>query len=122
MLAIDDEIKKLDMELGQGFPNGYKIAMLADAAVRSSDAAEKLYAEVSSVNKAFAGQLEAGMGILRNTLRKLNDLLEDKKSISPSIVKNWSNVDEYLREPALKTLTEATTRLKTFISLMDSFK
>ncbi len=122
MLATDDEINKLDMELGQGFPNGYKIAMLADAAPRSSDAAEKLYAEVCNVNKQFSDQLDVGLGILRGTLRKLSDLLEDKKSISPSIVKNWNNVDEYLREPALKTLTEATTRLSTFIALLDSFK
>ena len=122
MLAIDDEIKKLDMELGQGFPNGYKIALLADAAAHSSDAAEKLYTEVSSVNKAFADQLGEGMGILHSVLRKLTELLEDKKSISPAIVKNWNNIDEYLREPALKTLTESTTRLKTFVALMDSFK
>ncbi len=122
MLAIDDEIKKLDMELGQGFPNGYKIAVLADAAARSSDAAEKLYAEVSSVNKAFADQLGEGMNILHTVLRKLTELLEDKKSISPAIVKNWNNIDEYLREPTLKTLTESTTRLTTFVALMDSFK
>ncbi len=121
MLTADDEIKKLDLELGQGFPNGYKIAMLVDAAERSSEAAQKLYVEVNSVNVQFAAQLEAGMGILKIVLHKLSDLLEDKKAINPSIVKNWSTVDEYLREPALRSLTEATSRLTNFIALMDNF-
>lgn len=122
MLVSNDEIMKLDMELGQGFPNGYKIAMLADAARHSGDAAQKLYAEVSNVNKQFAEQLGAGMDILRGIYKKIANLLEDKKSISPAIVKNWSNLDDYLREPSLQTLTEANSRLSHFISLMESLK
>ncbi len=122
MLSADDEIMKLDMELGQGFPNGYKIAMLAEAAKRSGDAAKKLYNEIKLVNNQFSEQLDQGMGILRTVLKKLTELLDDKKSISPSIVKNWSSIDEYLRVPSLNSLTEAVTRLSHFISLMDSLK
>ncbi len=122
MLAVDDEIMKMDMELGQGFPNGYKIAMLVDAAVRSYDAAEKLYTEISNVNKQFSNQLGTGLGILQVTYKKITDLLEDRKSLSPSIVKNWSSIDEYLREPSLTTLTEAHSRLSHFISLMEGGK
>lgn len=122
MLISNDEIMKLDMELGQGFPNGYKIAVLADAAAHSRDAAEKLYTEVSNVNKLFAEQLGAGMGILHGVHKKIANLLEDRKSISPAIVKNWYNLDDYLKEPALQTLTEANSRLSHFISLMESLK
>ncbi len=122
MLAVDDEIMKMDMELGQGFPNGYKIAMLVDAAVRSYDAAEKLYTEISNVNNQFSEQLGTGLGILQVTYRKITELLEDRKSLSPSIVKNWGSIDEYLREPSLTTLTEAHSRLSHFLSLMEEGK
>ncbi|MBP5156580.1 MAG: hypothetical protein ILP18_01730 [Treponema sp.] len=121
MISANDEIMKLDMELGQGFPNGYKIAMLVEAARRSNDAAKKLYTEINLVNKQFSEQLDKGMEILRSSLKKFTKLLEDKRSISPSIVKNWSTIDEYLREPSLNSLTEATARLSHFVSLMDSF-
>ena len=122
MLSVNDEIMKLDMELGQGFPNGYKIATLADAAGRSHDAAEKLYTEVSNENKKFAEQLGTGMGILQGVYKKITNLLEDRKSISPAIAKNWNTIDDYLREPSLQTLTDAHTRLSHFISLMESLK
>ena len=119
MLTVDDELVKMDMELGQGFPNGYKIAMLADAAPRSSDAASKLYTEISNVNQQFSEQLKVGMAVLHQTYKKITDLLEDRKALSPAIVKNWGSIDDYLREPALATLTEAHSRLSHFISLME---
>ena len=122
MLSADDEIRKLDMELGPGFPNGYKIAMLVDAAGHSPDVARKLYTEIKTVNKLFAEQLGVGMGILRVVYKKIENLLEDRKSISPAIVKNWNNLDDYLREPALTTLTDAQSRLSHFISLIESLQ
>lgn len=122
MLEADEEIMRLDMQLGMGFPTGYKLSTLLNMAHKLSDAADKLKEEVDAVNKQFEQQLAEGMGKLHAILAKIKELLVDIKSLSPAIVKNWGNMDDFLHEPALKTLSTADSKLSSFIALMDCYK